>query len=294
MSNSKNKILNGKVIKGVGGMFTVFSGERTYRVVARKKLKDYAIMVGDYCTFSLDGRVGCIETILTRKNSLVRPPIANIDRVFIVTAPEPSPDLSLIDKIIVNCIYQNIDYVIVVNKSELASCEFIQKINQNYKEIASIIYASCYNNQIDELFKSAQGGVSCFAGQSGVGKTSLINALVGHSVGLTGELSARIMRGKNTTRYASIINFEQIQLVDTSGFSLLDIDESTVKSSELMTYYPDFSEHARQCKFSTCTHTAEPDCMVKQAVSQNIICQGRYERYVELYKQLCQKEKDKY
>ena len=148
------------------------------------------------------------------------------------------------------------------------------------------------NVNLDALKEHLRGKTTCLAGQSGVGKTSLLNALSPQIKAVTGEISLRIGRGKQTTRQSQIFPVEGGFLVDTAGFSLLEID--FVVSYDLMLYYADFAEYAKECKYHMCMHLCEPSCAVKRAVSEKKICPERYERYVELHSELKEMEKKQY
>lgn len=267
------------------------SGTKTFLCVARKKCRNNGLFVGDNVEFTFAGRRGCIEEVLPRTNKLIRPPVSNIDKVFIVTAPLPVPDLLLVDKILLNCIIEDIQPEIIVNKCDISTQHFIDRIEANYSPLnVPIIYASSHDGKnLDEIADAVKGCTAVFAGQSGVGKTSLLNVLSSRN-NQVGDLAERINRGKQTTRHSEIFACGDGFLVDTPGFSLLDLEEESIKSSQLMTYYADFTDFALGCKFSTCTHISEPSCAVIKAVKDGLICEERYERYKQLYKSIKEKE----
>lgn len=286
---------SGIVVKSVGGVFTVESDGRKYVCFAPKKLRynDLDIVVGDRVAFNgLERGKGVIAEVLPRRNKLTRPEIANVDVCFIVLASEPQPDLYLCDKVLVNCFQEKILPVIVVNKIDL-SCNAAQTVTENYSEIADIVRVSALNGDVNELKPYlADGKIACFAGQSAVGKTSLLNALLPDTHAETGGISAKSGRGVHTTRHSSLHRAEGGYLADTCGFSLCELDN--VRSDELRLYWDDFVTVAHGCKYPSCTHTAEPDCAVKAAVQSGKINASRYARYTEEYNELKEYEKRRY
>ncbi len=237
------------------------------------------VYVGDKVEFSFSGKSGNIEKVLPRKNKLTRPYVANIDVAFIVIASEPEPDYLLVDKLIVTCFDRGVKPIIVVNKSDLDNVT-VEKVDKEYRKYFKIYTVSALEYKgLRELVEEIKGKTVCFCGQSAVGKTTLMNALTGLDES-TGGLS-KIKRGRNTTRHVESYPLHGGFIVDTCGFSLLDIEG--IKAEELGLYYPEFEEYRAECKFSTCTHIAEPICGVKSALSKGLIPQGRYDRYKILF-----------
>ncbi len=227
--------------------------------------------------------IGTIEKILPRKNELVRPYVANVDVTVIVIAPVPKPDYYLVDKIIINCYKDNIEPVLCVNKSDLISDVELKRLTNGYGIINGFSVSAYTGDGLNELKEYMSGKLVCLAGQSAVGKTSLLNALTGGNVE-TGSISRRIERGKNTTRHTEIYDLDaNTEIIDTCGFSLLEID---MKPSELKLYYPEFTRFNDDCKFSSCVHINEPYCAVKRAVDNGEIDKNRYGRYIELYNEI--------
>lgn len=281
----------------MGGVFEVLTDEGKMICYPRKKLRheEQDILVGDEVTAQKISRgKGSIEEVLPRKNRMKRPVVANIDQVFIVTAPMPPADFSLVDKILLNCKTQNISAVIVINKCEAASQHFFDRVLHNYDGLSDgIVTVSAHKLiGIDKLKELLKGKITCFAGQSGVGKTSLLNVILPEYKGEIGAISAKIQRGKNTTRHTQLFGFEDGFIVDTPGFSLLEIED--IKSDKLASYYDDFSEFSADCKYKNCTHISEPNCAVKKAVEKGEICGERYERYLDIFKEIREAEKNKY
>lgn len=287
--------LSGIVVKGVGGVFDVMTNNGKFVCFSPKKLRynQQDILVGDKVTFErLHGNKGNIIDILPRQNRMLRPEVANVDVCFIVIAPEPQPDFYLVDKVMVNCFVQHIEPMIVLNKTDLAS-DLKERVWQNYKDDCLIVETSAEKGDVAQLLPLILDRVCFFAGQSAVGKTSLLNALSPTLGEKIGGLSQKSGRGTHTTRHASLHAVAGGYVVDTCGFSLCDIAED-VHSDELRLYIDDFVTVSQGCKFSSCTHTVEPDCAVKVAVNNGQLCKERYERYLEEYNELVQAEKNKY
>lgn len=289
-----NDLIKGKVIKGVGGLFTVYTDSGTLECKIRKKTRfeGYEVLVGDDAFVANENGFFVIERVCERRNALKRPRVANVDKAFIVIAPKPAPDLMLVDKIIINCIREKILPYIVVNKSDIAEEGFLKAITEDYEGVAEGIFtvSAALNQGIDDLKNQICGSSCCFVGQSAVGKTSIMNAITGFSLEIGGL--SKIQRGMHTTRHNEFFVVNGGFLADTAGFSLLD--EIDIESAELCLYYGDFSEYASECRFNMCTHTSEPDCAVKEAVELNKISERRYSRYLDLYKEIKDNERRKY
>lgn len=287
-------ILSGIVVKAVGGVFTVTSNGKKYTCFSPKKFRfnDNDVLVGDKVQFEdLHKGKGVITEILPRKNRLHRPEIANVDVCFLTLASEPTPDLYLADKVLINCFQEQIQPVILVNKCDLPN-NALQLVQDNYSKIAPILAISALDESVLQLKEYIDGKVVCFAGQSAVGKTSILNALLPDLNGQVGGLSAKTGRGTHTTRHSSLHKVFDGYVVDTCGFSLCDLNG--IRSDELRLYLDDFVTISHDCKFTSCTHTVEPDCAVKKAVGEGILCKGRYDRYVEEYNALKEAEKRQY
>lgn len=252
------------------------------RLRGRQRLKG-EVYVGDRVEFTKVGKTYNIEKVLPRKNSLTRPYVANIDKALILVASRPEPDLCLVDKLIANCIKGDVEPIICVNKDDENDVDFYNQILSDYS-CFKVIKISAIEGNIEEVKGEIAGNTVCLCGQSAVGKTTLINALIGGDKE-TGSLS-KIERGRNTTRHVETYRVHDGWVVDTCGFSLLEIEG--IEARELALYYPEFEEGRMKCKFSTCTHISEPICGVKELVGKSVP-KGRYERYKILYNELKQK-----
>lgn len=287
--------LSGIVTKAVGGVFTVEADGKKFTCFSPKKLRynDLDILVGDKVEFEdLRKGKGSIVNILPRKNRLHRPEIANVDVCFLVLASLPKPDLYLADKVLINCFQEQIEPVILVNKMDIDDGT-AENIKRNYSAVCDVVCLSSFDKDSLEALKPyANGKVVCFAGQSAVGKTSILNNLLPSLNNPTGGLSEKTGRGMHTTRHSSLHKAFGGYFADTCGFSLCNLEH--IRADELHLYLDDLMNFSEGCRFSSCTHTVEPDCEVKKAVSNGEICKERFERYLEEYKELADAEKNKY
>lgn len=263
------------------------------------KVKKSKFYVGDFVELEENkyGSKYIVTSVLDRINNLVRPPIANLDQLFILISKVPKTDYLLIDKLIIYCAVNNIVPFLVINKKDLYTEQELESIRQEYAGVvADIIIVSAKEKiGIEYLKECLKGKVSAFSGQSAVGKSTLINAIDSDLKLSTNGLSKKISRGKHTTRHSEIfvIN-DDILIADTPGFSMLDL-QLDIDYKELSRYYSDFAMYL-ECKYSNCDHTnlKDKDCCVARAVLDNKININRYNRYVELYKIMKEKWRKKY
>lgn len=281
---------NGRVIKAVASRFFVDTEDGVKPCFARKRIRldGDIIFVGDFVSIAKERDSFVIEQIEPRKNKLIRPYVSNIDLCFIVIAPEPEPDFLLVDKVIVNCLEQCITPVLVKNKSDISSID-----TSEYDGLLDIIEISAQSGSgIDKLCELAKGKTACFAGQSAVGKSSILNTILDCDLLEVGELARKIKRGKNTTRRTEIFNLgNDTYFVDTCGFSMLEAIDISPESLRL--YFDDLEKFRPQCRFNGCTHIDEPDCAVKEHVGKEIGI-NRYERYKTIYAELVKRKEEKY
>ena len=282
------KTISGRVVKAVASKFFVDTEGGVKVCFARKKLKfDGNIYVGDYVEIAKDRDVFVIEKVEDRKNQLIRPYVSNVDVCLIVIAPEPEPDFLLVDKVIVNCLVEGIEPVILANKCDISKIDLSE-----YESIVKCFEISAETGfGVSAVFDYVKGRTVCLAGQSAVGKSSLINAILDSDECEVGELAKKIKRGKNTTRRIEIYNLGGTYLMDTCGFSMLDAVD--IEPESLRLYFDDLEVFRPECKFNTCTHINEPECAVKPHVGKEI-GQGRYDRYKLIYDELTERRKNKY
>lgn len=276
----------GRITKIVSSRYEIATEDgKTAVATARGKLRlNGELYVGDNVRYAFERGTAVITEMLPRKNSLIRPFVANVDTCIIVVAKVPEPDMLLVDKIILNCHTEGIRPVLCYNKSDLAEEGEIDALFAPYKDYMECISVSAERKTgFDELSEVVKGKTVCFAGQSAVGKTSLLNAILDLNLKTDG-LSKKIKRGKNTTRHVEIYPALGGYIVDTCGFSMLTITD--IKPEELIYYYADFLDYQDDCKYRGCTHTDEPECAVKKAVADGKIEKSRYERYLTIYQEL--------
>ena len=293
----KTKMQQGKIIKAVGGFFYISHNGKTIASKVRKKLSynNLEISVGDNVEFFFNEyKKAVIEDVLPRKNELIRPNVANVDVAAIVVASVPQPDFVLVDKIILNCYIQDIKPVLIVNKSDINGQDFFDQISKEYGDaVSQIICVSAEQDlNLDEIKQALKGQTTVFCGQSAVGKTSLLNKIAEKNQA-TGDISEKSGRGKHTTRHSQIFDLgDDTFIVDTPGFSLLELQD--IKSGELHLYYSDMVEMQSGCKYHMCTHTTEPDCQVKQALENGTFDKNRYQRYLAIFEEIKEAEKNKF
>lgn len=278
----------GIIVKGIGGFYYVKTEngeiiECRARGVFRKN--GITPLVGDRASVSDDGNGGlALAEIFPRKNNLVRPAVANVDCVVIVAAAaSPAPDTVLLDKMTVSAEFRGIEPIICINKSDLADTGRLERIYS--KTGYSVVVTSADDGSgTEELKELLEGKISAFTGNSGVGKSSLLNCLAPHFVLETGEVS-KIERGRHTTRHAELMELSNGALViDTPGFGSFEVD--SMEGEELKNYFPEFRAFEGMCRFSGCNHIAEPDCAVKNAVKEKIVSKSRHNSYKKLFEEL--------
>lgn len=231
---------------------------------------------------------------MPRYNTLKRPRVANVDKVIIVLAATvPAPDLMLVDKLVISAVKNKIQPVICINKSEDIN-EAARILKEQYFFFPVIVTSALTGRGIEELKEQIKDSCVCLAGQSAVGKSSLINAIRGDQSRETGILSKKTARGKHTTRMTELIPIPVVNgiICDTPGFSVLDDDN--ISSSDIINGYPELWEYLNDCRFSKCNHLNEPDCGVLKAVDSGLINKERYMRYKTLTEENLKSEVEKW
>lgn len=272
--------MEGIVIKKNANLFTVEVGDKLYEVLPSGKTKAKGIFVGDRVEFE-----ETINSVKERKNLLIRPPIANLDKMFIVVAPSPKPDFVLVDKMLVYCYINHITPYVIVNKCDIASSDFLDMVQKDYYSFLKIIRVSAKEKILQSL-ENEIDGVCALAGQSAVGKSSIINSIFDDDITSIGNLSKKIERGKQTTRIVKLYKIGKGYLADTAGFSLLDLNMiSDIEKEELALYYPDFLEARSKCKYRSCLHEGG-DCGIINYVKQGKISKNRYSNYLKILNEI--------
>lgn len=278
------KQIRGIITKVYSDRYTVRVEEKYIECTARGvfKLKNTKPLVGDF----VEIKENQIEKIFPRKNSFIRPPIANIDQlIIVVAASNPKPDLMLLDKQLIMAIKNNVEPIICVNKIDLE--ESYDEIVNVYENIGYQVITTDAKNKVglEKLMLLMQNKVTAFAGNSGVGKSSLTNNLVGEVVSEEGNTSEKLERGKHTTKYVELYELAKNSYVaDTPGFSTYEVQNVNYK--ELEKYFCEFEDYINDCKYRGCSHMKENECGIKRAVQKRKIDKGRYERYCKLYDKL--------
>ena len=290
----------GIIIENISNIFKIICENELYTCDARGKLKkdDIKPVVGDKVNFEItkmEEKIGVIEEILPRKNYIKRPKIANINQiVLVISSKMPKPDLLMLDKQLAFAEYMNIKPVIVINKIDLAK-EIAEEIKEQYKFTNyEIIETNAKENVgIYELRNALKNKISVFSGNSGVGKSTLLNDLFEDNLTLEGKISSKNKRGKNTTTTVKLYELEENTFIaDSPGFSTFDIYE--IETTNLAEYFVEFKEYIENCEFVGCTHIKEENCGIKQALKENKISQNRYERYIKIYEELKDREEHKW
>ncbi|HIU15893.1 MAG TPA: ribosome small subunit-dependent GTPase A [Candidatus Ventricola intestinavium] len=279
--------MTGSILRGIGSFYTVLCEEdgQEYTLRAQKKLRHQKLtpMVGDRVRFTpgKGEEEGWLEEILPRKSMLIRPSVANVEMLMLVVAGVPQPDMMLVDKLIVRAERGGMQPVICVNKIDLGS-DLAQTLAQEYAGTRLRIFSvsARTGEGIPELREAMRGHVTCLAGQSAVGKSSLLNALFGLNLE-TGGLSRKTERGRHTTRRAEMMVLDGMLVLDTPGFSLLEM-ESGIEPQEFAALYPEYDALAGKCRFQPCLHDREPGCAVRAAVEGGSLSAARWNRYREL------------
>ncbi|WP_026667746.1 ribosome small subunit-dependent GTPase A [Butyrivibrio sp. AE2005] len=292
--------MQGKIIKGIAGFYYIEThDEKIYECKAKGIFRKDNVkpLVGDNVMIDIideENKKGNITEILPRKNRLLRPPVANVDQAVILFAiVKPDPNYNLLDRFLIMMRQQNLPVIICFNKQDIATQEEQQELYNAYEKCGyKVLFISVKEEKgLDELKELLRGKTTTLAGPSGVGKSSLLNKLVPDALMQTGELSRKIDRGKNTTRHSELFYVselsqgdEETYLFDTPGFTSLNLNDVT--TDNLMQYYPEFEEYEPECRFGGCSHIAEPDCGVKNALSEGKISAVRYENYKIIYEDL--------
>lgn len=291
--------MQGKIIKGIGGFYYIHAeNDKEYECKAKGIFRNQNIkpLVGDNVKIEVldeKNNLGNIIEILPRFNSLIRPAVANVDQTVIIFAvAEPDPNFNLLDRFLVNMEQNAVKTVICFNKIDLQGFSKFEEQCRSYTKTGyEILFISADNQYgMDRLRKILYGKTTVFAGPSGVGKSSTLNAIKPEARVQTGAISEKIKKGKHTTRHSELICIDQDTFImDTPGFSSLYVTD--IECEDLKAYFPEIAKYTGTCRFHMCNHISEPDCKVKQAVETGEISRIRYDNYVSIFTNLKEKRK---
>lgn len=292
----------GKILKGVGGFYYVHLHQfkEIFECKAKGAFRNQKIKpaVGDDVEIDIiseKDKTGNIVTICPRKNRLIRPAVANVDQAVILFAlANPKPNYNLLDRFLIMMEQQEVDTKICFNKVDLVPEPDARKMKHIYESAGYDVFLTAANPQVEDwkldrgihaLWEAIQGKTTVFAGPSGVGKSSMLNALNPQAKVATGDISEKIKRGKHTTRHSELICVaDDTYIMDTPGFSSLAVED--LEPEDLKLYFREFESYNGRCKFGGCIHMNEPECLVKEALEQGRISRLRYENYMQLYEEI--------
>ena len=294
---AEQESFRGVITKGVGGQYTVrfaVNGRNEYAQCAARgqfRLKGIKPAIGDRVTIVPSGDPD-VEYVITdieeRTSFIARPPVANLSVMLLTfSVTEPAPDLTLLDKMLLVCSLRDIRPVIIFTKSDLngSDSEMLCSVytNAGYEVLVSSPQKPITKDDLKDIIGD---GVAAFAGPSGVGKSTLCNSLLGYDLMQTGEVSAKIKRGRHTTRHVELHEFFDGFICDTPGFTSLSLEEQGVDYRDVLYGFPEITGIATGCRFDDCSHRKEDGCVVRNALAEGLLDQGRYERYMSFYTEL--------
>ena len=289
--------MEGTIIKGIGGFYYVKTQIGIIECKARGKFRNQGLtpLVGDRVLITSKEKEASIEEICDRKNELIRPSVANVSLAFVVFAlKNPDINLELLNKFLLQCELKEIKSVVCFNKIDLVD-------NYTENEAVRMIIDSGYdhiflnakqNIGLEAIKERLSGNITVLCGPSGAGKSTLLNSIIGREVMETGNISERLKRGKHTTRHSELVEISDGFIVDTPGFSTLEINLDA--KEELKDHFPEFWDYEGECKYNGCMHFKEPNCKVKEMVDKGLINQNRYEFYTKTLEEMIRGGKNKW
>ena len=293
--------MQGLIIENISNLYQVKTEEGIYETTARGKFKKEEItpVVGDIVDITITDKKekkAVIEEIHKRRVYIKRPKLANITQIiFVVSSKDPKPDLLMLDKQLAFAEFVGVNSIIVLNKTDLDKKQEFENIKQIYRKIGyTVILTNAKQRKgIDELKKLLKNNINAFSGNSGVGKSTLINGIFNKDITQEGEISKKNKRGKNTTTAIKLYEIDDnTYIADTPGFSTFDISE--IESKDLYHYFKEFEQFIENCEFVGCTHIKEENCGIKKAMKEGKIDIVRYERFCKIYNELKEMEERKW
>lgn len=292
--------MQGKIIRGIGGFYYVYVPDISDILECKAKgifrNQNIKPLVGDDVEVEIldtEKCIGSIIQILPRKNALIRPAAANVDQAVVVFALSyPRPNLNLLDRFLLMMKTQQVPTVICFNKCDDQQKKISEELLKHYEKSDSIVLqtSTVTGEGLEEFRRVLTGKTTVLAGPSGVGKSSVMNALFPEAQMETGAISEKIKRGKHTTRHTELFCIgTDTYIMDTPGFTSLRLPE--MEKEELREYYPEFEAFRGECRFLGCVHISEPDCSVKKALARGEISRSRYENYKQFYEEIAQNKR---
>lgn len=287
----KTMAINGIILKGIGGFYYVEAADAVYECKARGVFRKDGMtpLAGDKVVITVNENAeNTIDEIMDRKNFLLRPPVANIDNLIIVVSTvEPKPSTFVIDRLIAVAETKGIEPVIVISKADLSSADELYSI-YTLAGFKTVVISNKTCEGVDEVKTLLEGKISAFTGNSGVGKTSLLNNIDPSLSQQTSEISKKLGRGRHTTRQAELFKACGGYIIDTPGFSSFELDKTNlIMKDELADCFREFAPYVDNCKFtSSCTHTCDKGCAVIAAVEEGKISRSRHNSYVKFYNEV--------
>ena len=279
--------LENRIMKGIGGFYYINTAAGLVSCKPKGIFRKRGIspLAGDLVTLETEGGSTVISEIAPRKNALVRPPIANLDLLFVVASTvEPSPNYLVLDRMCAIALDKGITPVLVATKTDLADPEKFCSIYQ-HSGIETLVAAPEDEAALERIRELIHGKVCAFTGNSGVGKSTLLNRLLPQLEQQTGEISKKLGRGRHTTRQVELFEAFGGLVADTPGFSSLEMERTNpILKENLQFCFPEFAPYLTECRFTGCSHRSEKDCAVRQAVEEGKIHPQRYENYLLMYK----------
>ena len=292
--------MQGFIIENIANLYKIKDKDNIFEATARGKFKKDEItpVVGDFVEYDIidqEKKKAVITEIKERKVYIKRPKIANITQIiFVISSKDPKPDLLMLDKQLAFAEYLHIKSIIVLNKIDLDKKQEFEQIKKIYQDIGYKVIETNAKDRIgiEKLKEAMKNEINAFSGNSGVGKSTLINGIFKKDITEEGEISKKNKRGKNTTTAIKLYEVaKNTWIADTPGFSTFEISE--IESTDLDKYFKEFKDRIKECEFIGCNHIKEENCGIKKAVEEGKISKDRYERFCKIYEELKEKEKRK-